>query len=145
MENEFADRLRLALSMKNMSQQDLVNKTKIGKSTISQYLSGKYKAKQDNISKIADALDVSETWLMGISDEMTRNKLMSTKSPFGPDNEIEEYLCSKGREDLWQTFKSVSYNDSLQILMDSAADLTPEDLEPVLILVQGIRKSKGLE
>ena len=29
MENEFADRLRLALSMKNMSQQDLVNKTKI--------------------------------------------------------------------------------------------------------------------
>ena len=87
MENEFADRLRLALSMKNMSQQDLVNKTKIGKSTISQYLSGKYKAKQDNISKIADALDVSETWLMGISDEMTRNKLMSTKSPFGPDND----------------------------------------------------------
>ena len=143
MENEFADRLRLALSMKNMSQQDLVNKTKIGKSTISQYLSGK--AKQDNISKIADALDVSETWLMGISDEMTRNKLMSTKSPFGPDNEIEEYLCSKGREDLWQTFKSVSNNDSLQILMDSAADLTPEDLKPVLILVQGIRKSKGLE
>lgn len=29
--------------------------------------------------------------------------------------------------------------------MDGAADLTPEDLDAVLILIQGIRKAKGLE
>ena len=66
-------------------------------------------------------------------------------SPFGSDDEIEKYLEERGRGDLWETYIAIGNNDSLRVLMDGAADLTPEDLEPVLILIQGIRKAKGLE
>ncbi len=60
-----ANRLREALSLRNMKQADLVEKTGIGKSSISTYLSGAYEPKQKNIYKLAKALNVSEAWLMG--------------------------------------------------------------------------------
>lgn len=65
MKQEFSERLNEAMQAKNISQAQLVEKTGIGKSTMSQYLSGKYKAKQDNITKIAEALHISPAWLMG--------------------------------------------------------------------------------
>lgn len=89
MESTFAERLKKALSIKKVTQQQLVDKTGIGKSTISQYLSGKYKAKQDNISKIADALSINETWLMGISEDIKRNKLVT--NPVTDDNEFTTF------------------------------------------------------
>lgn len=60
-----ANRLKEALSLRNMKQADLVEKTGIGKSSISTYLSGAYEPKQKNIYKLAQALNVSESWLMG--------------------------------------------------------------------------------
>lgn len=56
-----------------MKQSDLVEKTKIGKSSISTYISGAYEPKQRNIYKIAKALDVSEAWLMGFDVPMERD------------------------------------------------------------------------
>ena len=72
-----AERMREALSIRNMKQVDLVTKTGIGKSSISTYLSGEYEPKQRNIYKIAQALDVSEAWLMGFDVPMERT--MSTE------------------------------------------------------------------
>lgn len=60
-----AERLKEALEKKQLKQTDLVNRTGLQKSAISQYISGKVQPKQDNIYKIAKALNVSETWLMG--------------------------------------------------------------------------------
>lgn len=60
-----ADRLRTALKAREMKQADLAKLTGINKSSISTYLSGAYEPKQDNIYKMAKALDVSEAWLMG--------------------------------------------------------------------------------
>lgn len=68
MYKSFSDKLKDALKYRNMTQTDLVKMTGIGKSTMSQYLSGKYTAKQENITKIAKALNVEPTWLMGISE-----------------------------------------------------------------------------
>ena len=67
-----AERIRKGLSIRNMRQTDLVEKTGIGKSSISTYLSGEYEPKQRNIYKIAQALDVSEAWLMGYDVPMER-------------------------------------------------------------------------
>lgn len=61
----FANRLRKALQMNNMTQTELANKSGLDKSLISNYLSGNYKAKQDKITLLANILNVSETWLMG--------------------------------------------------------------------------------
>lgn len=61
----FANRLQKALDKKNMKPIELANKANLDKSLISNYLSGKYKAKQDKLTIIAKVLDVNEVWLMG--------------------------------------------------------------------------------
>jgi repressor LexA len=67
-----AERLAEALKIKNIKQAELVRRTGIPKSAISSYLSGKYEPKQINISKISNALGVSESWLMGFDVEMDK-------------------------------------------------------------------------
>ena len=51
----FAERFQRALDCRNMKQSDIVRRTKIGKSSISTYLSGEYEPKQRNVYKIAEA------------------------------------------------------------------------------------------
>ena len=65
-------RIKEGLQMRNMKQAELADKTGIDKGQISSYLSGKYKPKQENLSLLAAALDVSEYWLMGLDVPMER-------------------------------------------------------------------------
>jgi transcriptional regulator with XRE-family HTH domain len=66
-------RLREALSARNMLPIELSRLSGIGKSAISQYLSGKVTPKQDKIYKLAQALKVSESWLMGYDEPMEQS------------------------------------------------------------------------
>ena len=68
METEFSKRLKSAMDKNNITLTELSNKTGIGKSSISDWISGKYKAKQDNVFLLAQALGVNESWLMGRSE-----------------------------------------------------------------------------
>lgn len=61
----FAVRLQKALNENNMKPIDLANKSKISKSLISKYLSGVAKARDDNLSTLAETLNTNEAWLMG--------------------------------------------------------------------------------
>lgn len=70
-------RISRALSIRNMKQTDICNITGIPKSAMSQYISGAFEPKQDRIFLIANALDVSEAWLMGFDVPMERE----TQSP----------------------------------------------------------------
>lgn len=67
-----ANRIKKALDIKNMKQNDLCERTGIPKSAISQYISGAFEPKQDRVYAIAKALDVSEAWLMGYDVPMER-------------------------------------------------------------------------
>ncbi len=87
----FANRLQKALNLRNMKQAELVEKTKIDKSLISNYLSGNYKAKQDNLTILAEVLDVSETWLMGY-DVPLNGKIESSNM-----TELDQILFSKAK------------------------------------------------
>lgn len=69
--NTFAERLRYYMQQANMKQIELVEKTKINKSSISEYLSGSYEPKQRNIYKIAMALGIKPSQLMGIEEDRT--------------------------------------------------------------------------
>lgn len=74
-------RLREALSARNMLPIELSRLSGIGKSAISQYLSGKVTPKQDKIYKLAQVLRVNESWLMGYDEPME-------SSPTPTSNEI---------------------------------------------------------
>lgn len=72
--NIFAKRLCIALEEKGMRAADLAEKTGIGKSAISQYMSGAFKPKQVRTEKIAMALDVPVSYLMGWTDDPNINR-----------------------------------------------------------------------
>lgn len=69
---ELRDRLSEALNRKGWKAVDLVEKTGIPKGAISYYMAGKSKPKTDRLYVIAQALDVSEAWLLGYDVPMTR-------------------------------------------------------------------------
>lgn len=68
--DELKNRLKKALDMRSISQQELSEMTKIPKASISQYLSGYAKPKQDRIYSIARALHINEAWLLGYDVSM---------------------------------------------------------------------------
>lgn len=61
----FAVRFREALEIRHMTQTELHERTGIGKGSISTYLKGTWKPKQDKVDLIAQALRVDPAWLMG--------------------------------------------------------------------------------
>lgn len=80
---ELKNRLKEAMDTRKMRAVDLMEKTGVPKSAISFYLAGKSKPKADRLYKIAQALDVSEAWLLGYdvpmmrTDEQKKNDLLA--------------------------------------------------------------------
>lgn len=69
--SNFTQRLRNAMQTSGMKAIDLHERTGIGKATISEYLSGSYEPKQKNVYKLAEALHVAPSYLMGLSEQGT--------------------------------------------------------------------------
>ncbi|AVK61505.1 transcriptional regulator [Lactobacillus sp. CBA3605] len=61
----FAERLKTAMQRAQMTSAQLAKATGIGRSSISQWLSSKYVAKQDKVTALAQALSVTPEWLLG--------------------------------------------------------------------------------
>lgn len=68
----FSNRLNTAMRIRNIKATELSAKTGIAKSSLSEYINGKYEAKQDGVYLLARALDVNEAWLMGLDVPMER-------------------------------------------------------------------------
>lgn len=66
----FQERLLEAMLIKNMNQAELVQKTGLSKPSINQYVHGVYVPKQKALYKIAKALNVNISWLMGHDVDM---------------------------------------------------------------------------
>ena len=60
------------MRIRNIKATELAQKTGISKSSLSEYMSGKYEAKQDGVYLLAKALDINEAWLMGLDVPMER-------------------------------------------------------------------------
>lgn len=91
-------RIRSLRKEKKITQQDLANYLKLGKSTISQYENNINEPDTTTIQKIADFFNVSVDYLFGRTDEpLSVEKVATDKSNFideeGPLTEEEkEYL-----------------------------------------------------
>ena len=69
---DIKDRLREALSIRNMKASELVEASGVPKSAVSFYLAGKSKPKADRLYIIAQTLNISEAWLLGYDVPMER-------------------------------------------------------------------------
>lgn len=63
---KIAHRIKEAMKDNDMTQADLSRISGISKSTLSEWISGKYEPKQNNIYILSKALKVNPTWLMGL-------------------------------------------------------------------------------
>lgn len=84
------NRLKIALTKRNMKPVELSEKTKIPKSSISQYMSGYAKPNGERIYLISAVLDVNEAWLLGFDVPMER-KSADMADRFPSPNITEDY------------------------------------------------------
>ena len=76
-----AERIRVALAVRDMKQADLCRLTGIKKSAMSQYCNGTITPRQEATDDIAHALNVSVPWLMGFDVPMELNTAPSDELP----------------------------------------------------------------
>lgn len=69
---KFAERLQEAMKMRGIKQYELVKCSGIDKGAISRYLSGGYEPRKDRLAKLAEVLDVSESYLLGYTENPER-------------------------------------------------------------------------
>ena len=103
-----AERIATALSIRSMKQAELCERTKIPKSAISQYISGAFEPKQDRIYLIANALNVSEAWLMGYDVPMERE--INKKNP------TEREVLTDGEKALLELFRMIPEDNQQMVL-----------------------------
>lgn len=89
----FAERLKEALDIKQITKAELSRITGINKSSLTRYVKGSWEGKQDAVYEIAKALDVNEAWLMGYDVPMDRmNVEAMIQAEAEHRNEIRAFL-----------------------------------------------------
>ena len=106
-QSTFAARLRDAMELKGLKQVDLLRIAaadgfKLGKSQVSQYVSGKTQPRAETLAFIARALDVDESWLAGIGD-------LTQDAPQQQKNDVK----TTEREGAMRTFTKSSKLDNV--------------------------------
>lgn len=76
----FKDRLREALDYRGLKAIELSERTGMSRGNISKYLSGHMEPKPAALHKIALALNVNDTWLMGYDVQMERTAVSSDQA-----------------------------------------------------------------
>lgn len=98
MKNELTAK-RLQLAMENAginSQQELADKSGVGKSSISQYINGDHAPGNISAGKMGKVLDVIPEWLMGFDVEMRRD--ISSKGAENDNEFLEKFSLLNDRD-----------------------------------------------
>ena len=84
----FSNRLKIAMRIRNIKASELSIKTGIAKSSLSEYINGKYEAKQDGVFLLAKVLNVNEAWLMGCDVPMEKESTTDNDFRYANHNGI---------------------------------------------------------
>lgn len=122
-----SERLKELMALKGLRQIDIAEKTGLGKSAISQYVSGKITPKQDKVYILAEGLNVSPTWLMGYDVPMERSSRESFNNGYYTDPEIA------------QIAEELRTDPDRRILFDASKNLNKDDIDTVLKIIDGLK------
>lgn len=110
----FTQRLQEKFKSSRLSQAELARRSGLSKSTISHYLKGDWKGKQDAVYAIATALNCNAEWLLGYDD---REQNVSAKSV---EENVDQLLLALG-----YTFEYGDYG-SKYYMSKYGAEIIPE-------------------
>lgn len=120
------ERIRRLRQERNMSQDDLAKKTGYtSRSTINKIEAGKIDISRAKIKVFADALGVTPAYLMGWEDV--------------PD-QIQGYYTDPEIAELAEELRT---NPEYRILFDASKNLTKEDIDTVLKIIEGLKAREG--
>ena len=88
--SETAKRLTTAMSLANITQQELSDRSGVGKASISQYCNGSHAPSNVSAGKMAKVLGVSPVWLMGFDVPMERTTPIPGNPADGRKARLEE-------------------------------------------------------
>ena len=126
----FSIRLDKAMKLRNIKSVELHEKTGISESLLSKYLSGNALARQNKISALSKALDVSPAWLMGYDVPISDNT-QTIEIPILRTINLELDLLDKTNIKDYTTLKIKSYWDS-NVENYFAISSPDDDMLPVL-------------
>lgn len=142
----FAQRLRNAMQSAGLKAVDLHERTGISKASISEYLSGNYEPKQKNVYRLAEALHVAPSYLMGLSEPASPAPPAPQKSGGLPE------LNARDERDIQKRLKSMlddldpnaglAYYNGEEPMDDETRDLIRAALENSLRVAKQIAKAK---
>ena len=137
--NSFKNRLKQIMSERNISQSELSRRTGIGRNSISDYLKGKYEAKQDKVFELAKALNVNEAWLMGF--DISKDRIINDNDITTVYNQLtpprQHNVLDFANKQLEEQNNEVSENDrniiTIKRMHAAAAGVVGEELFDDLI------------
>ena len=135
----FSERLKQAMEFRNYRQIDLVNKTKIDRGTISNYLSGKYEPKRINAYLIAEALDINYPWLIGYDVPMETSESIEYSKP----DEDGGFLTIEFK-DLDPNFSEEEWSDYYKIVKEMPESMRLDVLKMLKLEISMYKARKKL-
>lgn len=137
--NSFKNRLKQIMSERNISQSELSRRTGIGRNSISDYLKGKYEAKQDKVFELAKVLNVNEAWLMGF--DISKDRIINDNDITTVYNQLtpprQHNVLDFANKQLEEQNNEVSENDkniiTIKRMHAAAAGVVGEELFDDLI------------
>ena len=113
--NLFSQRLKQMMGEQGVTQTDLCTKVGLGKSSVSQYVSGKNIPNTFRMKMIADALNVSPDWLSGSIDEPATD----TGHPNNLPVEVAARLMGVGKQFIRVGLRNGTFPFGYAVLMPS--------------------------
>ena len=89
--DQIKDRIKEALNLRGMMPIDLARKSGINKGSISKYINGDVIPKQSAIGIMANALQVSPSWLMGYDVPLETNEIDTSKLTQANFDRLQSY------------------------------------------------------
>lgn len=141
------ERLKLIMEEKNLRQVDLLNKcmpyckkynVRLGRNDISQYVSGKAEPTQIRLSILAEALNVTETWLMGYDVEREPTFQFSTLEK----ELITAYRNKPEMQEAVNTLLGISNNSQRTVEYPMAARTNAKKIKLSPQEVESLKKTK---
>lgn len=116
----------------HINNEEVARRMKVSPSTISRYLKGEItNIRRDKIKRLADALEVEVGYLMGWDDK---------GNYLGDYQENVDHLQSN--PELLSLYNDILENENLKLLFDKSRELSPSDLEKVLIIINTFIKEE---
>jgi transcriptional regulator with XRE-family HTH domain len=107
---EFKDRLKFALKIRNIKPIQLAEGINVNRGIISQYLNGNYKPNQNRLYELSNFLKVNPAWLLGFDVPMDDENMEVKNNVVLDNNHILDTIISEKSKELTEEDKQKLIN-----------------------------------